>query len=51
MWQEFPEKRGHIFRNAQLGPQEVRAYLVHLVQKRRVSWSLYNQTRCALRFF
>jgi len=34
-----------------LGPGEVRVYLLHLVQERRVSWSLYNQTLCALRFF
>lgn len=33
----------------QLGPQEVRVYLLGMVQ-RRVSWSLYNQTLCALRF-
>ena len=35
----------------QLGPEEVRAYLVDMVQRRRVSWSLYNQTLCALRFY
>ena len=29
---------------------DVRAYLVHLVHKRRVSWSYYNQALCALRF-
>jgi integrase/recombinase XerD len=34
----------------QLQREEVRAYLVHLVQKRQVSFSLYNQIRCALRF-
>ncbi len=34
-----------------LGPEEVRAYLVDMVQRRRVSWSLYNQTLCALRFY
>lgn len=33
-----------------LGPTEVRSYLVHLVQQRRVSWSHYNQTVAALRF-
>ena len=33
-----------------LGPEEVRAYLVHLVQERRVSLSYYKQTRSALRF-
>jgi site-specific recombinase XerD len=35
---------------ALLGPAEVRSYLVHLVQQRRVSWSHYNQTVAALRF-
>lgn len=35
----------------QLGPEEVRTYLVYLVQQRRVSWALYNQVLCALRFF
>jgi site-specific recombinase XerD len=34
----------------QLGPDDVRAFQVHLVG-RRVSWSLFNQTVCALRFF
>jgi len=29
---------------------DVRAYLVHLVQKKHVSWSYYNQAICALRF-
>jgi site-specific recombinase XerD len=33
-----------------LGLADVRAYLVHLVQKRHVSWSYYNQALCALRF-
>src|SRR5262249_37746563 len=33
-----------------LGPDEVRAYLVHLVQERRVSLSYYKQVRSALRF-
>jgi integrase/recombinase XerD len=33
-----------------LGPDEVRAYLLHLVQERHVSWSYYNQTVAALRF-
>jgi integrase/recombinase XerD len=32
-----------------LGPEEVRAYQVHLLQ-RRVSWSSFNQAVCALRF-
>lgn len=34
-----------------LGPEEVRTYLIHLVQQRQVSWSFYNQTLCALRFY
>ena len=32
-----------------LGPEEVRAYQLHLLQ-RRVSWSTFNQAVCALRF-
>jgi integrase/recombinase XerD len=32
-----------------LGPPEIRAYLLAQTQ-RRVSWSLFNQIRCALRF-
>jgi site-specific recombinase XerD len=35
----------------QLDGQQVRQYLLYLVQERKVSWSLYNQTRCALQFF
>jgi integrase/recombinase XerD len=35
----------------QLGTEEVRAYLLHLVNERRVSPSTFNQVRCALRFF
>ena len=34
----------------QLGTEEVRAFQLHLVGL-RVSWSLFNQTVCALRFF
>jgi site-specific recombinase XerD len=34
----------------QLGPEEVRAYQVHLVQEKRASWTALNQTVCALRF-
>jgi site-specific recombinase XerD len=33
-----------------LGREEVRAYLLHLLQERNASMSYYNQTRCALRF-
>jgi site-specific recombinase XerD len=32
-----------------LGPDDIRAYQLHLLQ-RRVSWSTFNQTVCALRF-
>jgi site-specific recombinase XerD len=35
----------------QLSGEQVREYLLHMVKERRVSWSLYNQTRCALQFF
>ena len=34
-----------------LGPEQVRAYLLHLLQEQHVSHSYYNTTRCALRFF
>ena len=34
----------------QLAPEDVRTYLLHIVHQRRVSWSFYNQTLCALRF-
>jgi site-specific recombinase XerD len=34
-----------------LTADHVRQYLLHLVQERHVSWSLYNQARCALQFF
>jgi site-specific recombinase XerD len=33
-----------------LGRDDVRAYLLFLIQEKKVSWSVYNQTRCALRF-
>ena len=33
----------------QLGPEDIRAYQVALVE-RRVSWSVFNQSVCALRF-
>jgi integrase/recombinase XerD len=33
-----------------LGPNEVRVYQLHLLE-RRVSWSTFNQAVCALRFF
>lgn len=34
----------------QLGQEHVRAYLVHLVRERKISWGHYNVTVCALRF-
>jgi len=34
----------------QLGPEEVRAYQVYLVQEKKASWSSFNQAVCALRF-
>ena len=33
-----------------LGPAHVRTYQVHLVEKAKVSWSVFNQSVCALRF-
>jgi site-specific recombinase XerD len=35
---------------ALLGPEEVRAYQVHLVYKKKLSWSSFNLAVCALRF-
>jgi integrase/recombinase XerD len=34
----------------QLGPEEIRAYQLHLLQQRHASWSAFNQAVCALRF-
>lgn len=34
----------------QLGPEEVRAYQVYLVQEKKASWTSFNQAVCALRF-
>ena len=34
-----------------LGPQQIREYLIFLVRRKKVSWSTFNQTVCALRFF
>jgi integrase/recombinase XerD len=34
-----------------LGPEHVRTFLLHLLQKQGASISYYNQHRCALRFF
>src|SRR6266545_3501152 len=35
---------------ALLGPEHVRGYQVHLTQEKRVSWSVFNNAVCALRF-
>lgn len=35
---------------ARLGPAEIREFQLHLINQ-KVSWSLFNQTVCALRFF
>lgn len=35
----------------QLGPEHIRAWQVHLVEKRHVAWSTLNCAVCALRFF
>ena len=35
---------------AQLGPEEIRSFQVHLVDKKKCSWTVLNQTVCALRF-
>ena len=35
---------------AQLGPEEVRAYQLYLLQQKKASWSAFNQAVCALRF-
>ena len=34
-----------------LGPRQVREYQLFLVQRKKLSWSRFNQTVCALRFF
>lgn len=34
----------------QLGPEEIRLYQIHLVQKKKVAWNTFNQAVCALRF-
>ena len=34
-----------------LGPEHIREYQLFLVQERKASWALFNQTVCALRFF
>jgi len=34
-----------------LGPEHIREYQLFLVQRKKLSWSPFNQTVCALRFF
>jgi site-specific recombinase XerD len=34
-----------------LGPEQIRDYLIFLIRRKKVSWSVFNQTVCALRFF
>src|SRR3712207_9306788 len=34
-----------------LGPEHVRDYQLFLLQQRKASWAVLNQTVCALRFF
>jgi len=36
---------------AQIGPEEIRTYLLHLLEEKKLSSSTLNQTICALRFF
>ena len=49
MWADFARH----FKAApdRLGPEQVRAYQLFLVQRKKLSWSRFNQTVCALRFF
>lgn len=35
----------------QISPEQVRGYLLYLVQERGIGWSFYKQTRCGLQFF
>ena len=35
---------------AELGPEQIRAYQLHLLQERQASGSVFNQAVCALRF-
>jgi integrase/recombinase XerD len=35
----------------QLGPEHIRAYQLHLIRERKVSWSTFNIAVCAIRFF
>ena len=35
---------------AELGPEHIREYQIFLVETKHTSWTLFNQTVCALRF-
>lgn len=35
----------------EMGAEEVRSYLLHLTEKKKLSWSTINQTICSIRFF
>jgi integrase/recombinase XerD len=35
----------------QLGAEHIRQYQLFLIQEKKLAWSTYNQTVCALRFF
>ena len=35
----------------QLGRDHIRSYQLYLVEQKKASWSLFNQSVCALRFF
>ena len=35
----------------QLGVEHIRAFQLYLVQRKKTSWSQFNQSVCALRFF
>jgi integrase/recombinase XerD len=51
VWYALTLRSRHFGRSPeQLGRDEVRSYLLHLIQSKKVSWSVYNQTLCALRF-
>jgi site-specific recombinase XerD len=34
-----------------LGAEEIRQYQIHMIEERKLSWSMFNQASCALRFF
>jgi len=34
----------------ELGPEEIRSWQLHLIQKKKIGWSSFNQAVCGLRF-